>query len=822
MLTRPPAEHYLKVHETAGDMIAPAEIRRLRNTIRFLRRIDTDYLTPLLDELSGITGSVSEGNTDPMNVLRLVRQTLESSQLSKEVWDRLLPFRSRIPRHLSRIQRGHLEALQKQHPDVLVLTGNHLFLLLLASLGPFASISYTSALRSLWEYVRPWHLTGLGYNTEYPENNKRRRSVLDRHRLLKRLKQLGAEYNKSLDQERALSRVRFGQLIALPSSGAADSIHLWILFQRKSGLFEMNAALLHPRGFDPSHLPLETLHEMISERTYWSESDLSSLSWYADLQGNESRIPVMIADQRGIQTLFAGDDVKRIWTPVGRIEYTTRRFEDVTLVRTISLAPDPYLQAIPYDDVRRSIHRVEDMTETALLIMRRGLKGCAHATCRVALDQDEKMYRVTFLDQGTDTVLGNLLVHRTADLLEVLRRPDTDCEPVVVNGKQLIWNRFRDIILDDDTSLIRPWVNRRDPFPGLPLGLPASAEELLEARKGYAIKLEVYHDPWTCPLRHITLEAIQRNLRSAQSIGQHFLFRYETQWAEPEPISNEPGTYHGSCWRIRVHSQQPLTPELERLMDVRFTDAEIWSFLRPQELVYWSEMRKAWVTHTFAIIVREECLEEMEESWHLRALFREAQGRAIRPSIPGAYLQDPDRWDPFFTIEAEYVILGLMEKGTRLVRECRISEENVALRTASDVRELLDREMNRFLEVSGVRASRRLLAAVRSEIEDVIEIYGIQEEKAQVTLDSVMIGLDSVGGRVIYVVLDSDTTVYKIAVTDHLHTLKERGRITREEFVDGLRLILEEFNLSREDWELAVEECLRLMRREGLIKRYHD
>ena len=271
-----------------------------------------------------------------------------------------------------------------------------------------------------------------------------------------------------------------------------------------------------------------------------------------------------------------------------------------------------------------------------------------------------------------------------------------------------------------------------------------------------------------------------------------------------------------------MHSQQPLTPELERLMDVRFTDAEIWSFLRPQELVYWSEMRKAWVTHTFAIIVREECLEEMEESWHLRALFREAQGRAIRPSIPGAYLQDPDRWDPFFTIEAEYVILGLMEKGTRLVRECRISEENVALRTASDMRELLDREMNRFLEVSGVRASRRLLAAVRSEIEDVIEIYGIQEEKAQVTLDSVMIGLDSVGGRVIYVVLDSDTTVYKIAVTDHLHTLKERGRITREEFVDGLRLILEEFNLSREDWELAVEECLRLMRREGLIKRYHD
>ncbi|MHA1960798.1 MAG: hypothetical protein ACW99U_11230 [Candidatus Thorarchaeota archaeon] len=822
--SRPPSEHYLSVSEVDHYKISSIEIRHLRDTIKFLRHDDEMNLKEILDMLSETLDGTSEGiysedSTTLINRLRLVRQILETSTLSKEAWERLLPFRSTVPRSLTLAQQEHIAGIQKKHPDILVVTGNHLFLLALAALGSFIDKTFTGSLDALWDYVQPWHLMGLGLKPVYPRSHKTGRSVLDRHRLMERLQQRIIEHNKAIGLQTSLTNVRFGQLVVSPPSEAADSAYLWLLFQRAPGIYDMNAALLSLSGIDLSLSILKTLHEMVSERTYWSESDLSRLGRFAKLKGNEVRYPVMIAEQQGLQVLFAEDKEEHRWVPVGQIRYTTRRFEDVTLVRTMTLSANPHLQPVDIDDVRTSIHQIKDLTDLALLTLNRELVGHTSVACEVSLDEDEEMYRVTFTEQGSDEEMGELLINRTADLLEILRRADVECEPVIVNGQRLIWNRFRDISYDGDVELVRPWVIRSRPFAGLALKLPPSAGALLKARKEFDMTLELYHDPWTCPIRHISMEAIQEVHKMSKTFGHSYRFRYEGQWGEPEQVSNEPGVHHGSCWRIHADTPHTLTPELRELMEVRLTDVQVRSLLSSQELVYWSQKRQEWMTHTFKVLVQKKSIGEIRESWHLRMMLEELTGRRYEPELTGAYLENPDRWNPSIIIKPECVEIGLREKDTDIIKEHILPEENVALRHMFNVEELLEQEMGSFLKKLGISADRRLTAAIREEIADAMEISGVSEDRKSVVFEEVEIGLDSVGGNIIYVVLTIGYDTHRVPVTGHLHDIRRLGRVAKDEFIGHVMTILDEFDLSDEDKERALEGCLRVMRKEKLMKR---
>ncbi len=822
--TRPPSEYYLSAKEIDDHKLALTEIRHLRDTIKFLERAEENHLKDFLNQISKVLEDTdetihAENTKSLMNRLRLIRQILETNTLSKEVWAQLLPIRSTIPKCLTRDQRDHVSAIQNRHPDVLLITGNHLFFLILAAIGPNPEISYQGSLTALWDYVMPWHLIGLGLKPVYPKSHITGRSVLDRHRLLKRLHHRIVERNRSIDIQASLTNVRFGRLIALSSSGAADSTYLWLLFQRTLGTNDMNAALLNPRGIDPSLSIVDTLHKMVSEGAYWSESDLNLLSWYARLQGEEIQLRIMVADQHGEQVLWIDDKKRRRWVPIGNIHYTTRRFEDVTLIRTITLSADSHLQSIEYDDVRRPIHKIEDMVERASLILHKGLEGNISATCRVTLDTKDEMYRAIFTDKKSEEMIGELLINRTADLLEVLRRPDNECEPVRVNRHKLIWNRFKDITFDDDVALLRPWVTRHNPFPKMSLKMPPTARDLLHATKEFDITIEMYHDPWTCPLKHISLEDIQKSHRLARTIKHRYLFGHRSSLGEPIHVSNEPGLHHGSCWRVHVDTPHTLTPELRELMEVRLTDTQARSLLEPQELAYWSKEGQKWVTHTFNLEVRKDCIEEVKESWHLRMMLTKLLEHKYDPSLPGVYLQSPDRWSPYITIRPECVMIGIREKGTGQTQERRVPERDVALRDESDVKKLLEREMREFLESTGITADRRLRSEIQGEIAASIEIYGESEDKTMVEFDGATIEQDTTGGRLVYVVLTSELEIHKIPVTGHLHDIRQFGRVNREDFVSNVRDLLDKFNLSDEDRERAVKECIRVMRGEKLITR---
>lgn len=816
--TRPPSEYYLTDYELDHKKIALTEIHHLVDTIRFLKLDNDANMIELLNQIEKILIEIHPENTASLfNTLRLIRQTLEINTVSKRIWERVLPYRS-ISRNLSLAQREQVTTLQMKHPDILLLIGNHLFLLILAAVGSNSEAVFPQALASLWDYVRPWQLIGLGMRLVYSKTHTTGNSVLDRHRLLERLQKRIVEKNRTLDRQKALTKIRFGQMIVLPSSGTIDSTLLWLLFQRSPGISDMYVALLNPRGIDPNLDPREVLQEMVSGKTLWSESDISLLSWHARLQGDEIRIRILVAEQYGEQILWIDDRESRKWIPIGRLQYTTRKFEDVTLIHTLELSEIRYLQPIEYDEVHQPHHKIDDMVLRGMFILDKGLDRCTPATCTVSLDRDNEMYKAAFIDKATQNLIGELLVNRTNDLLEILRRPDNECEPVIVTGQRLIWNRFKDISYNEDVAVLKPWVTKYNPYPGMSLNLPPTAKDLLNTSKEHDITIELYHDPWTCPLKHISLEDIKKQHTLAKITPHHYPFWSESSYSEPLHVSNEPGLKHGSCWRININTPFKLSSELQEIMVIRFADAQVRSLLESQEIIYWSEEKQEWITHTFELVIRQDCIDEIKESWHLRTMIEQVLGQKYDSYIPGVYLQNPDRWVPYITIESEYLIIGVREEGTGQTTEKRVNEKNVALRYRFEVQELLESELTDFLQELGIIANRNLASKLKGVIVETIEIYGVKEDKAQVKFDYVTIDQDAVGGKVLYVVLVSELETYKVPVTKHLHDIRQLGYIRREYFANDIKSLLAEFNLSDDDMDKAVKECVQKMKSEKLIK----
>ncbi|MHA2022038.1 MAG: hypothetical protein ACTSWQ_00070 [Candidatus Thorarchaeota archaeon] len=160
-------------------------------------------------------------------------------------------------------------------------------------------------------------------------------------------------------------------------------------------------------------------------------------------------------------------------------------------------------------------------------------------------------------------------------------------------------------------------------------------------------------------------------------------------------------------------------------------------------------------------------------------------GYKYNPSLPGVYLQSPDRWNPYIIIEPECVTMGLRKKDTGQTQERRVHERDVALRDESEVQELLEREMWKFLEITGITVDRRLISEIQGEIAASMEMYGENGDRTQVELDGVTIEQDSTGGRIIYVVLTSEFEIHKVPVTRHLHSIRQIGRVNREGFVSS-------------------------------------
>ncbi len=651
--TRPPHEGLLEVTTIDDREIIRTELAAMRRTLRFLERNGAhagewkEFLNALSTVLERMSSSYRQKSSrDMLDSLRGIRRFFELESMSKELWNMLRKTRSWLPSGLTQEQYQHLSRIMTRHPDIFMITGNHLFLILLAAIKAVRPPRLVTHLaEELWDHVRPWQLTQLGLTPKYHETHKTGESVLHRTKLyasvLRRTRTLG----NLLEKRGHTSNVLFGQAIIVERKVKEKSSALWLLFQSKPGSHEMNATLI-PLVKDIEMGVHAILRGLIRDKPYWGETDLTMLSESAGTV-QAIKTPIMIAEQRGLRGLWVLDAKTPIWVPVGRLEYYTRKRETVTLLRSLTLRTDASLGPIPLDEVRRIPVDLEDLVEIALEVIRVAFAHCESVTCKLSMDHKEEMFSLSLHIKGEKEELherAKLLVRRTVDLLEILRRPDFECEPVVVDEERFVWNRFKDIRYEGDARLLRPWVERKSSFRHTDIELPPTAREFIHSDRRTDLRLDVYHDTSVCPLRNISEKELKKRQEDAKEKVEAYLKRVEGSESQPDSILNESMYRHGTCWRIGMTSKDSIPEGVRAFEMARIGGPALGTLLKTGALMYNEESE--WIVHEFNVPDVGSLPREFAECVHLVESYRSLIPDVLEKLVvPGTYLLPRvDRW----------------------------------------------------------------------------------------------------------------------------------------------------------------------------------
>ncbi|MHA1389451.1 MAG: hypothetical protein ACTSR9_13540, partial [Candidatus Thorarchaeota archaeon] len=182
---------------------------------------------------------------------------------------------------------------------------------------------------------------------------------------------------------------------------------------------------------------------------------------------------------------------------------------------------------------------LQSMVKIGLETVSAVFRKCKSVRCRVSLGTTEKMFRLSFIGVKDGKEIAHLLLNHTVDVLEILRRPDFQCQQVIVDGHEMIWNRFRDIEYAGDAKILRPWVERREPFKTTELKLPANVDQFLLMQKEKELKLEVQHDRTICPLCAVSKEELKERIQKhSGNIAEH-LRSIEGSVSRPDDVLRE-------------------------------------------------------------------------------------------------------------------------------------------------------------------------------------------------------------------------------------------------------------------------------------------
>ena len=781
--TRPPHEALMVVNGCDDLTIARNEFAEIGRALIFLRRVKSEstewseFLENLKDILVNVRGTHGESSRNAMNSLRVIRRFLELSTLSRGLWNTLRKVRSWTPSGLNHHQRQYVERLLRRHPDILLITGNHLFLLLLAAIQSAEIVrKMTHAVEELWDYVVPWQLMGLGFTPKYYDAHKTGESIHHRTKLLQSLRNRTRALGFLTGITRHASDVRFGEMILVKresvgvSEPTIDTMGIWLVFQNRPGSHEMNATLV-PVHEDSMKGPLKMLRELFRDRPHWGETDLTRLSECATSSKLLDRTPIMVAEQRGLTGLWILEPSSESWTPVGRLEYFTRRREPVTLLRSYTLREERNLVPIDMTDVRSPPSDLRERVDLSLELIDAVFRNCESVECRVSVDREEQMYVLTFHhgDEGmladNDDVL-RLLVKRTVDVLELLRRPDYECEPVIVDGRQLAWNRFSDIEYESDATVFRPWVERKSPFKFTTMGLPPTAEQVVQAERLTGLRLSVHHDPSVCPLRNVPIEELEKRGQKAKSDVEEYLEHIDGSKGQPDSLLNESIYRHGTCWRVELVDDNLIPVSNKMIEEFRMGGPELAAILLTGCFMYQLPDQQ-WVIHEFDTPDAKSLPREFRESIHLMQMRRRGQVVIDEPVFPGTYILE--EWTPEIKLHLDKVEFRMLSQVTGEMRKHEIVESGAEQMQPEKLEELLWKGMEVLLSELDLEGNERMQSLVQEEIAEYIALI---EEQGPVRFQyaGLSIQIDGSGGQVITATLVSDGgSRMDVTVTGWIH-----------------------------------------------------
>ncbi|MHA1883227.1 MAG: hypothetical protein ACTSUO_09310 [Candidatus Thorarchaeota archaeon] len=657
--TYPPHFGILRYNSLSELTVARKEISGIRRTIKLLiSRFEDKEWRRFLRELGAIINPKRLRILEKdriFDVLREVSMFLETHDKSGKIWKMLKSYRLGIPNEMGPVQRDELLTLLVRYPNILVLVGNQFFLLLIAALNQSLNTSpKTGLVERLWERVISWQLMTIGFMPVYHSDHRTGKSVLHREKILDTLTRRARTTTEILENSEP-SEILFGNVIPVISKDQTIPSALWLFFESKSGSHEMNASLVHLSRVRSSELT-NILQGLARDRPYWGETNLAELSRRARNVDLTKGVEIMIATHQGIRGLWVREKNCKDWTPVGRIQYWTRKKETVTLLGSFSLHKDPSQTIIRKTQVRSVPVSLKHSIDIAIGTIDASFRECKQAQCKISLDRKEKMFFLEFYDSHVENQsFGKIRVKHTRQVLEILRRPDFECEPVVIDENRLVWNRFKDIQYEGDAGFIQPWVERKDPFPTTDLSFPNTAGELINARRKRAFGMKILHEIGVCPHHAISTEQMEQNIREHGGSEDEYLRYLEGSFSQPDHLQYESIHGHGKCWRV-VPQHKSLPERVQKLNQVLMNGHALASLLRAGALLYQSGEK--WVIHEFDIPDISTLPKEFRDSFSIVEAYRDLVPSALKelertgPKIPDI----KEQWQIDISYQSDHLV----------------------------------------------------------------------------------------------------------------------------------------------------------------------
>ncbi len=813
--TRPPHLGLLRFHGADVFTVVRNELGGLRQVAKVIekRHGGNKEWREFLDSLRLLLKPETIGDYNQhtvLNMLRSVHVFLETHELSRGVWEAIKPRRTWIPDGLSEEQQTNLRILLDRDPDLLLLVGNHLFLLLLVSLHEAEAMDLsTGFIERLWNYLLPFQMAGIGFEPEYHSQHNTGKSFLHRTRLITRLASW-ARSLKLLQANQNVNEILFGRAYLVGNDRGGLPSHILLSFQTTLGSHEMSMAFLKA----PSEVK-GSVHEVLGglcqKRPFWGTSDLLILRKLAESVSPSVGTDIMIASQNGTRGLWTCENSSDKWIPIGGFDYYSRKREMATLLMSAVLREDATLQEVPCESIRTTPQNLKESIDIGLQLISAAFRMCIPVRCHVSLDYNEKMFRISFVKAKRKKEVGELLIKKTADILEILRRPDISCEPVVVEGKQCIWNRFDDIEYDEDVKILRPYVIRNNPFKVYSLALPQNAETLCSIERGRVLRTKILHDPYVCPLRSVRLEnLIQQPIKSASVID--YLRNMDGHPGQPDPLFNQSIHRHGTCWRLSFDSDDDLPAQIEELDKVKFGGPALATFLETG-VVFYSTPNGDWVSHEIQVPESRDLPKEFRESIHL---MRWRKDNAI---YPGFYLLDG--WIPEIQIYKDRVDFRLVSKLTLQEKTHSIFESNAEMLEKERLRLLLKRGMSRVIELGGFSGNSTMKQLANSEIAG--QLAHIDNESGiELQYDSVGVAEDRVREKVIVAnFVTHDDEYVTIQVTQQILVYKDwtamAGGVDFDTVEVEINDRLQGYNVNDEHINRIAERARELLEEMGVV-----
>ncbi len=640
--TQPPHTTLLKYQPTDLHTIVSRELSSIRWVLKLIRKRhgENKEWKEFLDSLQFLMNRKNKIQSDLFRPLRDVRAILKSHPLSQNLWHQLSSIRTRFPQALTPEQTQHLKSLIAQHPHLLSITGNQLFLMLLTALYDADVIEPSRNISErLWQYLIPWQLMTIGFNPEYPPQHKTGVSVLHRSHLMDRLTRRARALHELYKNEDVYN-IQFGKAFLVNEQKNSPS--LLLSFQIRPESHEMNIILL--RLSSTQETLVDTLRGLCRERPFWGESDLAHLGITSSSIVLNTGTDIMVATQGGVRGLWVLDSRKNLWTSIGRVNYYSRQREQATLLMSLTMQEERELSDVSTQTVVQPRAYLQNIVEVGLGTVSAVFRKCKPVRCQVSLDTTERMFRIFFIKVEGNEELAHLLVKRTVDVLEILRRPDFQCKQVVVDEHEMIWNRFKDIDYVGGAKVLRPWVERREPFKTAELNLPPSADQFMHIERKVGLNLSVRHDHGICPLCAATKDELEKRIRKHSGNIKEYLQWIEGERSQPDELLSKSVYSHGMCWRVVLKTEEPLPEVVRSLEDIALSGPSLATLLQTGALVYNDDGQ--WVRHEFEVPQVSSLPREFRESSILVKAYRELVPRALRDmQVPGSYLiEREEQW----------------------------------------------------------------------------------------------------------------------------------------------------------------------------------